>query len=264
MSDIEVIIVGDGVDEVTREVVANLQRNDPRVRFLDFAKGPRNGEIHRHTALANAGGRIVCYLGDDDIWFPNHLAVMDSLLQGDVGFAHALPLRIEPDGRLADWPGDLGIPYYREQLLAGRNWIPLACGAHTVEAYRRLPIGWSTTPRAIAGTDLYMWQKLIRSGCGVASGTQPTVLVFPSPNRTGWTLEARVQELATWRQRLGDPGRRASFREETLDYFVRERARSFSQTPRARALRLLARFRFLNSVRRLRKAARGVLARATR
>lgn len=264
VSDIEVIVVGDGVDDIARDIVADLQRGDSRVRFMDFPKGPRYGEIHRHTALAKARGRIVCYLSDDDLWLPNHVAVMESLLQGDVGFAHTLPLWIGPTGRLAYWSVDLAIPYYRDQTLADRNWVPLSSGGHTLDVYRRLPLGWSTTPTGLTGTTTYMWQKLLRSGCGVVSGTQPTVLVFPSSERTGWPIERRVHELEPWRQHVGEPVWLATFQDQTLDHIVRERARELSVTPRARFIGLLARTRLLNPLRRVRKVAKAVCARAVR
>ncbi len=263
ISDIEVIVVGDGIDEITREVITELLRGDPRVRFLDFPKGPRRGEIHRHTALESATGRIVCYLSDDDLWFPDHLQEMDALLQGNVGFAHALPISIDPDGRFVVWPIDLALPYYREGTLAGRG-VPLSCGAHTLEAYRRLPVGWSTTPAEVLGTDIYMWQKLLRSGCGVLTGTQPTVLNFPSPLREGWPVQRRADELAGWAHRLVVPGWRATFIEEVLDYAVRERARAHTRAPRSRIIGLLARVGLFRPLYRARKAARAVFARGAR
>ena len=64
--DLEIFIVGDGVPDATREIVAELQ-HDPRVRFFDNPKGPRHGELHRHAALRQASGEIVCYLSDDDL-----------------------------------------------------------------------------------------------------------------------------------------------------------------------------------------------------
>jgi glycosyltransferase involved in cell wall biosynthesis len=258
--DIEVLIVGDGVDAVTRDVAADLQRRDRRVRFMEFPKGPRNGEIHRHAALTEARGRIVCYLSDDDLWFPNHIATMDELLRDGVEFAHSLPLRIDPSGRLGDWSGDIGLPYFRRVIMAGRNWIPLSCGAHTLDAYRRLPVGWSTTPRHVEATDAYMWQKLLVSTHGALSGTRPTVIVFPSPERRGWPMERRAEELAEWRGRIADPGWRAGFVETTLAHVVRERARLVSLSPRSRGLSALARLRLLRDLDRARKAAKAVFA----
>lgn len=60
VQDIEVFIIGDGVPDVTREIVGNFIGQDKRVRFFDNPKGPRHGEIYRHQALAEASGEIVC------------------------------------------------------------------------------------------------------------------------------------------------------------------------------------------------------------
>jgi glycosyltransferase involved in cell wall biosynthesis len=61
VEDLEIVVVGDGVGDDTREVVAARMREDARIRFLDRPKGERHGERHRHEALAGARGRIVCY-----------------------------------------------------------------------------------------------------------------------------------------------------------------------------------------------------------
>jgi len=60
VDDIEILIVGDGVDGEVRATVERLRANDSRIRFFDFPKGPRNGEIHRDGVLRQARGRIVC------------------------------------------------------------------------------------------------------------------------------------------------------------------------------------------------------------
>src|SRR5947208_10362336 len=61
LQDFELLIVGDGVADATRAVVAELSAADSRIRFFDFAKGPRMGESHRHQALQRAQGRFVAY-----------------------------------------------------------------------------------------------------------------------------------------------------------------------------------------------------------
>jgi len=268
MSDIEILIVGDGPSDDTRDAARELSRTDARVRYLEFPKGPRNGEIHRHAALEDARGRIVCYLSDDDLWLPDHVASLEELLRGEVGFAHALPIRIDPDGNIGDWSVDLAVPYYRRQIMAGRNWIPLSCGAHTLEAYRRLRSGWTTTPPGWIGTDVFMWRKLLSSGTAAVSGTRPTVLVFPSPDRKGWSNERRVDELRRWSTEVGGPQPRARLMEGVLDHVVRVRARERSRRAVARVLAVAARIRILapalSASVRLRSAARGVAARGRR
>jgi len=148
ISDIEIFIVGDGVPSPARLFVEELIAEDPRVRFFANDKGPRHGEIHRAKALREASGDIVCYLSDDDLWLPGHVESMLELL-ADADLAHCLPLRVEPDGSLGGWAVDLAEECDRQLLLGGENRIPLPCSGHTLEAYRRLPYGWRTTPAGV-------------------------------------------------------------------------------------------------------------------
>jgi len=115
---VELFVVGDGVEDATREVVGR-HANDPRVRFFDFPKGPRNGEAYRHEVLQEAGGRIVCYLSDDDLLLRDHAAEMCRLL-GEADFAHAVSARIRGDGELEVFPWNYGRPEFRE---AGRERV---------------------------------------------------------------------------------------------------------------------------------------------
>ncbi len=48
----------------------------------------RNGEIYRHEALQLAKGKFVCYLSDDDSWFPDHLQYMEQALS-KADFVHS-------------------------------------------------------------------------------------------------------------------------------------------------------------------------------
>jgi hypothetical protein len=204
VEDIEVFVIGDGVPPVTHEVMAELTASDERVRFFDNPKGPRHGEIHRHRALAEARGEIVCYLSDDDLWLPGHLAQLVELLK-EADFAHARPIWIDVDGRPHGWRVDLARPFYRQLLLGGENRVPHCGAGHTADLYSRLPTGWRTTPDGIP-TDLYMWQQILSvPGCRAVSGTSPTVLHFPSPDRKGWSNEDRLAEIDRWVLRLSDP-----------------------------------------------------------
>ncbi len=215
VEDLEVFVVGDGAPDVTRELMTELASGDPRVRYFDNPKGPRHGELHRHAALQEARGEIVCYLCDDDLWMPEHLERMRALL-ADNDFAYALPFWIDPEDRIHCMRVDLGLPYFREMFLGGENRIPLSCGAHTLELYRRLPAGWRTTPDGIF-TDLYLWQQILSvPGCRVAGGSEPTVLHFPSPERIGWSSEERLAELDRWAARLEDTGFRGELAEWVL------------------------------------------------
>ena len=209
LEDIEVLVIGDGVPDVTRELMAELVVADPRVRWFDNPKGPRHGELHRHVALQEARGDIVCYLCDDDLFLPHHVEVMRGLLD-DADFAYTRPFWIDPAGEAHCYRVDLRREYFLELFRAGQNRIPLSCGAHTLDLYRRLPAGWRTTPQGIY-TDLYMWQQILEvPGVRVAGTAEPTLLHFPSPERVGWSSDERLAELQRWNATMREPG----FREQ--------------------------------------------------
>jgi GalNAc5-diNAcBac-PP-undecaprenol beta-1,3-glucosyltransferase len=222
VEELEVFVIGDGVPDVTREIMAELG-SDERVTFFDHPKGPRHGEVYRHEALRGARGEIVCYLSDDDLWLPGHIAQVQALL-ADADFAHARPLWIETDGRPRPWLVDLCRPFYRELLISGQNRVPLGSAGHTLELYRRLPAGWRTTPAEIP-TDLYMWQQILSvPGCRAVSGSGVTYLHFPSPARKEWSTEERFAELDTWASRLADPGLPGELSARLLDALTEDAA----------------------------------------
>jgi glycosyltransferase involved in cell wall biosynthesis len=218
ITEIEVFVVGDGAPDETRELMAELAAGDKRVRFFDNPKGERHGEAHRHAALQEARGEIVCYLSDDDVLLPDHVEELQRLLV-DADLAHTLSFAIDVD-RLHVVRQDLAREHYRQLLLGGDSRIHLSITGHTLELYRRLPGGWQPTPQGIY-TDLYFWQRLLSlPGTRAASGTRPTVLHFPSNVRAGWSIDKRVAELDHWNQ----PDVAITVRQQLLDNVLPDRA----------------------------------------
>ena len=225
MSDIEIFIVGDGVDDLSRSVIAELTRKDGRVRFFDFPKGERHGEASRHLALQEARGEMVAYLSDDDLWFPEHLERMCDALQRH-NVVNVLGMCVHADGTLGTWYGDLNHPEYRERMRGAWNFIPLSTLAHRMDFYRKLPLGWHPAPPD-TWTDLHMWRKLLsHEAVDPLTLFDPTVLVFPAPARASWTLQERTRELEAWMPRILETDRRAELRAAFMSAALRDRAHS--------------------------------------
>jgi len=200
VAEVEVIVVGDGVGDDTREVMAGLSDADPRVRFLDLPKGPHHGEVHRGTAVGSTAAEIVCYLCDDDLLLPDHVESMIGLLR-DADFAHSQNGHLDPDGDWHHYFADLESPQCRAWIMEpGQNVISLTGTAHTVAAYRRLPHGWRTTPPG-HWADHYMWQQfLAEPWVRAVTADRVTALQFPShmEGREDWAPERRRAELEQW------------------------------------------------------------------
>ena len=221
VQDFELFIVGDGVADATRALVAELRASDQRIRFFDFPKGPRKGEIHRHRALQEARGRFVAYLGDDDCWMPDHLEVLGELLT-DADFGHTLQVGIDEQGRVVAMPGNLENPAFRARMLETLfNCFDLTFAGHTLAAYRHLRHGWRTTPADFPWTDLYMWRQfLAEPWCRARSAMVPTGINTWTHRRPHLSDAERAADLATWRARAARP--------EFREWLWREIARQFA------------------------------------
>ena len=204
--DFELFIVGDGASEAVRACAQQLAQTDARIRFFDFPKGPRKGEVHRHAALAEARGRFVAYCGDDDFWLPEHLATLDALL-ADADFGHTLHIGIDAAGKLFALPADLEQPEFRARMVKEQfNRFDLTFGAHTLAAYRRLPRGWDVTPVDEQWSDLYLWRQFLgQPWCRARSALVPTGICTQTCLRPHLTDQQRADELALWRARSREP-----------------------------------------------------------
>jgi glycosyltransferase involved in cell wall biosynthesis len=192
VQDLEVLIVEDGPTLEVDGAALQLAAADRRIRRFCFEKGERHGEASRHQVLSTeARGAAVFYLSDDDLWLPDHVETLLPLLQEGC-LAHTHPTFIRQDGSVETCPGSA------EAMLKNRNHVPLSAMAHTMEAYRRLPVGWSPAPKGEPYSDLFMWKKFLTAGFELKSSKIPTVVHFPSSYRGDWSMGRRVSEMERW------------------------------------------------------------------
>ncbi len=200
----ELVVIGDGATPDVRAAVAPTL-GDRRVRFLDEPKSPSRAELARHRVLSEGRSTFACYLGDDDLMLPGHLAATISRLER-VDFTHPLPLFVDRDGRLRAHPTDLADERCRDwHRHDTHNAVSLTGVGHRIDAYRRLAHGWRTAPPG-RWSDHYMWQQwFVTPGLRYATGTELTVLKFDASVRTTRTSAARRDELLAWRRRSREP-----------------------------------------------------------
>jgi glycosyltransferase involved in cell wall biosynthesis len=143
---LELVVIGDGATAEVREALVPLLA-DPRVRFIDRPKTSSRAELVRHEVLTQATSPYVCYLGDDDIMLPNHVASTVDRLQ-TVDFTHPLPVFIDRDGDLQAHVTNLGNLRSRlwHQRQPFRNAVSLTGVGHRLDAYRKLRHGWQEPP----------------------------------------------------------------------------------------------------------------------
>jgi hypothetical protein len=202
---IEVVIIGDGVGDDTRDVVSSLV-SDHRVAFLDTAKSSSRAELVRHRVLCEARTPYVCYLGDDDLMLPNHVEATVERLQG-VDFTHPLPAFIERDGSLGFHLTDIAdTRCVAWHLQPGHNAISLTGVGHRLNTYLALPEGWREPPPE-AWSDHYMWQQWFRiPSLRFSTGDQVTVLKFYAQARKDMSGAERRAELMDWFDKSTQPG----------------------------------------------------------
>lgn len=223
-ANIEVFIIGDGVNDDTRSVIKTLQAKDPRIVFFDHEKHERRGEEYRHQALQKAKGRIICYLCDRDYMLPDHVSNMDLLLQ-DSDFAHGMVFSMNETGILFNQHLDLRSDEDRK-LVKKRRWlsnVPLSFVAHTKAAYDKLPYGWRATPQ-LWYTDLYMWQQFLdQDWCRCNTNIEPTILYFKRGHHPGWPVVQRLQLLDHWHGKLDSPEALQQFKKQLIEDAVHSR-----------------------------------------
>ncbi|MCI0703398.1 MAG: glycosyltransferase family 2 protein [Planctomycetia bacterium] len=80
----EIVVVDDCSKDATRDVLADWQKRQPRVRpvFLANNSGPAGA---RNAGVEAARGELIAFLDSDDLWLPGHLAECVGLLQNDPG-----------------------------------------------------------------------------------------------------------------------------------------------------------------------------------
>jgi glycosyltransferase involved in cell wall biosynthesis len=96
-TDFELLIVGDGASTDTAAAVGRF--TDRRIRWFDLPKAPGFGYANRNIALRESRGELIAFATDDDLMFPDHLALHGAALADQAKrWSYSRALWVSSDG----------------------------------------------------------------------------------------------------------------------------------------------------------------------
>jgi len=187
-SALELLVVGDGCEQATAAMVTGF--DDPRVRWFDLPKAPGFGYANRNVALREARGDYIAFLADDDLLFPDHLAVLASTLESTgAEWAYSRPLWVTSRGLVVPFAINLSNPAELDTFITVANHIPMSC-----VMFRRTCLStYGYWPEdVLRAADWHYWIRIIEGGgrSNLAYSPIPTTLHFNADWKTGPEHEA--------------------------------------------------------------------------
>jgi glycosyltransferase involved in cell wall biosynthesis len=197
---LEVVVLADGCTDGTAETLRAL--GDPRVRVVELDKGPGYGYGHRNVALREARGDVVSWLGDDDLYLRDHLAVIGELWDaGDVDLVQACAVQIDEAGGMWLMGSDWGVKRFRAEALDGRNRNPMSTISHRPSDALAAG-GWRDNRER--GGDIDLWGRMLAAGARTRVSATPTILNLLGSGRAQTRAE-RAEQNAAYATAIGDP-----------------------------------------------------------
>jgi hypothetical protein len=182
IEDLEVLVIEDGPDPASRAVVREAADTRARWECLRQNTGSQSGPNAHGWRSARAP--IVAYLGHDDVWHPEHLAGLLSVLDPNADVAHAVTLLLgaDEDKRL-----EVAGSYAWEPT----TFVPPSSIAH----WRGSPrIGqWAAPDRTGMPVDYAFLMRCHARGARFVTSGAPTVFKYPA----AWRLDSyRTRDVA--------------------------------------------------------------------
>jgi glycosyltransferase involved in cell wall biosynthesis len=158
--DLEIVVVDDGSSDDTPDVVASFK--DERVRLVRN-EVPQRVAAARNRGLAEARGRWVGFLDDDDIWAPNKLArQLRAAGQAQRSWVYTGAVKVDLGQRVVG-----GVPPPKPRWAAARlvRWNSIPGGCSGVVARREVLERAGGFDRGLVNlADWDLWIRLGRQG----------------------------------------------------------------------------------------------------
>lgn len=166
----EILVVDNRSTDGGREIVAAL--GDARIKLLDLSTPGPGGYAGRNIGIRAARGDWIAFLDADDLWAPNHLAVLAEAINADPGvraaatrFDHVFEDRSQLQ-RIApqlDQARSLDFSDFLAAWLAVRE-CPMWTGAIAIRRDTLFEAGLFPEGRAVRGGDKDLWLRVLAKG----------------------------------------------------------------------------------------------------
>ena len=195
--DFEVWVVGDACRDGSESVVAAL--GDPRFHWVNLPRNSGSQAGPNDEGARRARGRLLAYLGHDDLWFPWHLeTLVEALAREGAAFAHGIGALLGPgDDVQVSGPPPLGRSYHGH-FVPPTNWLVERALIDRIG-------GWGdpgALPRAV---DVDVIRRLAASGARMVCAPRLTTLKFPSPLWRTYAADAPRPQIALVEAMAADP-----------------------------------------------------------
>lgn len=193
-TDFEILVVGDGCTDDSEAVVASF--GDSRLKWTNLPQNSGTPSKPRNEALKKAQGRLIAYLGHDDLWFPWHLSqLIQNLEKNGSDFAYSLGALIKPGGVA----GIFSLPQKSKNpiwTLSPSNWL------HRSDLLERTG-GWP--PINIWASDMMFLQKIWKANAKLSFSPSLSVLKFTASTWGMYKLESQFPQKSYMEALSRDP-----------------------------------------------------------
>jgi glycosyltransferase involved in cell wall biosynthesis len=161
--DFELLVVDNGSTDGTRPVVEEI--NDGRLRYISNPEPTTSCDAPRNLGIKLAKGRLIAFLDDDDIWYPERLEKVKKAFDENPEVSavchnenRSIGGKIDKMFKYGPWGDDI-----YERLLYDGNCLSSCATTIRAEALRQLN-GFNLRKEFNAAADYDLWLRLAARG----------------------------------------------------------------------------------------------------
>jgi glycosyltransferase involved in cell wall biosynthesis len=187
---LEVLVVGDACTDDSEAVVARA--GDARVRWINLERNSGSQAGPNQAGLTEARGELIAYLGHDDLWRGDHLALLVADIKrrgvdaSSTVTSHVYPRPLPRRGFASPPPGE---------------FVPPSSLMHTASAGSRAG-GWRDHRETVRPPDDDFIWRMRQSGASFSRVRALSVVKFASTQRPNSYRDGRSHEQAAFSRRL--------------------------------------------------------------